>query len=83
MTPLRKPVRRLATVDPGTVPFNTNPNIVVSLYPGGVIGLREARHRKEYLVHVGVVLERAIVDEALQRRRERARARRASKKRRS
>lgn len=78
-TRLTKPVRRATTVDPGTVPWNTNPNLVVSLYPGGVLGIREARHRKEYVVHVGVILERLIVEEALQRKRARAKARRAFK----
>lgn len=82
MTPLRKPVRRVAAVDPDTVPHGVSSTIVATLYPGGVLGLREARHRKEYVVHLGVILERAIVDEVLQRRRERAKARRADRKRR-
>jgi hypothetical protein len=79
MTPLKKPVRRLATVDPSTVPFNVNPNLIVSLYPGGVLGIRESRHRKEHYVHVGVILERLMVEAALAKRREREKVRRAFK----
>lgn len=72
MTHLRKPLRRNVTAN---VPHGVNPNIVVTLYPNGLIGLREARRRREYCVNVGLIYQQAVLAaaraEAIERKKER------------
>lgn len=57
MTDLRKPLRRGIT---SNVPHGVNPKIVVTLYPNGVIGLRESRRRREYTLGVGTLYVQAV-----------------------
>jgi hypothetical protein len=42
MTDLSKPVRRIAR---GVGPRGFRPDLIVTLYPGGILGLRETRAR--------------------------------------
>lgn len=60
-TELKKPLRRGVT---SNVPHGVNPRIIVTLYPHGVIGLREARRRREYLVGLGTLYVQAVMAEA-------------------
>jgi hypothetical protein len=46
MTTLLKPIRRRVDADQGRVP------IIVTVYPGGVLGFRELRSRTEYTLSV-------------------------------
>lgn len=66
MTDLKRPVKRVARGL--AVPHGVNPDLVISLYPGGVIGLREARRRKEVKVSALTLYTRALRDEARARR---------------
>jgi hypothetical protein len=63
MTRLSKPVRR-RTVAPGAS-HNVASELVATLYPGGVLGLREPRRRREVRVALAVIYERALVEETL------------------
>ena len=58
MTAATKPVRR--KVRSAHVPHGVNPDIVVTIYPGAIIGLREARRRREYKVEVGALYARLV-----------------------
>jgi hypothetical protein len=49
-------------------------NLVVTLYPGGVIGLRQARCRKEYTLPLLVVFREAIDAETERTRAEKRKA---------
>lgn len=69
MTDLKRPVKRVARGL--AVPHGVNPDLVISLYPGGVIGLREARRRKEVKVSASTLYTRALEDEARVQRRKR------------
>jgi hypothetical protein len=75
MTALTRPVKRTATC---AVPYGVNPSIVIALYPGGVIGLREARQRKEYQVAAGTLYGQLVAAEAEKQRRDRRRGRRGT-----
>ena len=59
MTALTKPVRRRACV---RVPHGVRPEIVVTLYPNGEIGLRESRRssRTEQRLEIGTLYVMAI-----------------------
>ena len=57
MTRLAKPVTRTAMC---AVPHGVNPTLVITLYPGGVIGLRESRRRKEYTVAAGTLYAQLV-----------------------
>lgn len=61
MTDLKKPLRRGIT---SNVPYGVNPKIIVTLYPNGIIGLREARRRKEYALSVGTLYVQAVTAQA-------------------
>ena len=74
MTDLHKPVRRVAAAH---VPHGVNPRIVVTLYPNGVIGLREARRRREYQLGIGALYVQAVAAQARIDRIERKKRRRA------
>lgn len=69
MTALTKPVRRKVSL--GGRP------VVVTLYPSGVVGVRELRRRREHLVPLGRVYRLAVevTVEAERKEREAARAR--------
>ena len=58
MTAATRPVRR--KVRSAHIPHGVNPDIVVTIYPGAVIGLREARRRREYKVEVGALYARLV-----------------------
>lgn len=59
MTDLNRPVSRRTRA---SVPHGVKPEIVVTLYPGGTIGLRESGRRKsaEYCLDVGALYVRAV-----------------------
>lgn len=52
-----KPVRRVVKC---AVPFGVRDEIVVSLYPGGGIGLREKGRRRELRLDVGTLYARCL-----------------------
>ncbi len=82
MTALNRPVSRKT---PANVPHGVKPEIVVTLYPGGTIGLREAGRRRESEVclDVGRLYVRAVQNklagERLQKANKRAQARKLRK----
>jgi hypothetical protein len=67
MTDLTKPVRRVARNVIHT--HGIRPDVVVTLYPGGVLGLREHGRRKEYSIPLDAVLTLAIRREVEETRR--------------
>ncbi len=73
MTDLKRMVRRVAR---GIGPRGFKPDIVMTIYPGGVLGLRESGRRKEYQLGVGELLVLAVKrDVELTRRTRRAKKR--------
>jgi hypothetical protein len=68
MTTCSKPVRRKLSA---RVPHGVRPTIVVSIYPQGLIGLRELGRRREYLVDVGALYVREVITSVNAARRER------------
>ena len=70
MTDLRKPVRR-RTIHP-----HRGRRIVVTLHPGDVLGFREERLRKEYILSIAGAYEYAVRLEVERKRREKREARR-------
>jgi hypothetical protein len=66
VTKLKKRVAR--QVECGVVPHGVATIIAVALYPGGVIGLREHRRRREYMVEVGPLYARLVAAAARKRR---------------
>ncbi len=66
MTRLKRITRR--TVDIPRTP-GLAPSIVVTMYPDGMLGLRELRRRKEYLIPIVAVLTLAIRREVEAKRR--------------
>lgn len=62
-TSIKKPVRRSTTC---SVPYGVNPNLVITLYPGGVLGIREFRRRKEYTMHLGQLYSQLVQSETLE-----------------
>ena len=74
MTDLRKRVKRR------TIASFCGRRIVVSLHPGDVIGLREERRRKEFLLSIEGAFHYAVMLEVERRKRERAAARKAKRK---
>lgn len=54
--------------------------IVVSLHPGDVLGFREERTRKEYLLSISGAYTYAVMLEVQRRKAERAAARKAKRK---
>jgi hypothetical protein len=79
MTSLNKPVtRRISAI----VPHGVKPEIVVTLYPGGTIGLRESGRRKkaEYFIDVGSLYVRAVQNKIAFNRMQKAKARSTERK---
>ncbi len=68
MTALSKPVKRTAT---WAAPYGVRPQVVITLYPGAVIGLRELGRRKEVQLSAATLYTRALLDTARARRRKR------------
>jgi hypothetical protein len=73
MTSLKKPVSRTTT---WRAPHGVAPQVVITLYPGGVIGLREHRRRKEVQLEAAQLYTRALLEE---RRKERRRSSKAQR----
>lgn len=71
MTILTKPVKRST---PWNAPHGVARSVVITLYPGGIIGLREHKRRKEVKVDAATLYTRALLAETRQMR---TRARRA------
>ena len=60
MTTLTKPLRRTT---PWQAPHGVARSVVITLYPGGIIGLREHRRRKEVQLSAATLYARALVEE--------------------
>lgn len=67
MTLLKKPVSRRTE----TRVSHAIAALVITLYPGGLIGIREARRRKEIKLDAGQLYLAALAQEAAKRRTER------------
>jgi hypothetical protein len=65
VTRLKKRVER--QVECGVVPHGVAKILAVTLHPGGLIGLREYRRRKEYLIAVGPLYARLVAAAAKKR----------------
>jgi hypothetical protein len=61
MTRLAKPLKRRTT---WVGPWGVTQEVVITLYPGGVIGLREARRRKEVQLNAATLYVNALLAEA-------------------
>jgi hypothetical protein len=57
MTQLQKPVTRRTAVQ---VPHGIRPVLAVTLYPGGILSLREHGRRREYQVNLGTLYARLV-----------------------
>ena len=68
MTTLTRPVRRTT---PWAAPHGVAPSVVITLYPGGVIGLREHRRRKEVQVNAATLYTQALLAERRQAKKHR------------
>lgn len=66
MTLLSKPVRRRTA---WAAPHGVAPEVVITLYPGGMIGLREVRRRKEVVLSASSLYTRALMAEQREKRR--------------
>lgn len=60
MTLLTKPVTRST---PWSAPHGVARSVVITLYPGGIIGLREHRRRKEVKMDAATLYTRALLAE--------------------
>lgn len=60
MTHLGKPLRRTCS---WAAPHGVAPAVVITLYPGGTIGLRELRRRKEVLLSAATLYTHALLAE--------------------
>lgn len=69
MTDLTKRVKRR------TIKQHRGRRIVVTLHPGDVLGFREERTRREYLLSVGGAFDYAVMLEVERRKREKRAAR--------
>jgi hypothetical protein len=70
MTDLTKAVRRTSA---WPAPHGVAPRVVISLYPGAIIGLREYRRRKEIKLAASTLYAQALLAERRAARRKRAR----------
>lgn len=68
MTVLKKPVRRFARC---ATPHGVKDELAITLYPGGIIGIREKGRRREVQVSAGVLYARLLMEEARARPRRR------------
>jgi hypothetical protein len=57
VTELKRPVRRTVTV---RVPHGINPRLVITLYPEGLIGIRESGRRLEVKLAAAVLYARGL-----------------------
>lgn len=72
-TPLAKPVTRKTST-----PYRGRP-LIVALYPGDIIGLRQLRTRKEYRLPLAWIYEMAVKAEVARSKAERAKKKRKKK----
>lgn len=79
MTDLNKAVTRRTRAN---VPHGVKPEIVVTLYPGGTIGLRESGRRRtaEYFLDLGKLYVRAVENSVAVKRMEKGRKRAQERK---
>jgi hypothetical protein len=63
MTKLIKPVKRTSTV--AGMPHGFKDRLVITLYPGAVLGVRESGSRSELHLNIGEWYARTLVNEAL------------------
>ncbi len=71
-----KPTRRVVRA---AVPHGVNPDIIITVYPSGVLGMRESRRRREYVVGIGLIYQNAVLAEARAEAVERKKARKLKK----
>jgi len=71
MTTLTKAVKRTATVP--KMPHGFKNRLVITLYPGAILGVRESRGKDELLLNIGDWYGRALVRAALQAQRKKGR----------
>ena len=69
MTDLKKPVKRVARGL--NVPHGVKPDMVMTMYPGGIIGLRESGRRKEVRLSASTLYSRALLEEVRAKRKAR------------
>lgn len=74
MTDLRKPTKRIARGC--RVPHRVKPDLVITLYPGGTVGIRELGRRKEVQLDAGVLYVQGLLAEARESKKARQRQRR-------
>ena len=74
-TALERPVSRK------TAAPHRGRQLIVTLYPGDVIGVRHLRRRKEYQIPLAWVYDTAVKAEVLRQRAEKAARRKAGKRR--
>lgn len=79
MTDLNKAVTRRTRAN---VPHGVKPEIVVTLYPGGTIGLRESGRRRsaEYCLDIGKLYVRAVESQVAFKRMEKGKKRAQERK---
>lgn len=79
MTQLDKPVQRRTRA---SVPHGVKPEIVITLYPGGTIGLRESGRRKsaEVCVDVGTLYVQAVQNKVWRERMVKSKAKAAERR---
>lgn len=65
MTDLHKPIKRVAR---GIMPHGFASDLVVTLYPNGVLGLRERKRRKEYELSLPVLYRQAVIRDFQERK---------------
>lgn len=73
MTRLTKPVKRTT---PWNAPHGVKKDVVITLYPGAIIGLRELGRRKEVQVSAATIYTRALLEERRAAQKARGRGRR-------
>lgn len=66
MTKLLKPVKR--STEARHMPHGFKNELVITLYPGGIVGVRENRKRGEVTFDLGDLYARSLVRAAMTRR---------------
>jgi len=61
MTDVKKPCKRIAR---NVMGHGFNLDVVVTIHPNGVIGLRELHRRKEFLFSISALVKAAMTEEA-------------------
>jgi len=63
MTELTKPVRRVAQVR--QMPHGFRDRLVITLFPGGIVSVRETRHKESIEFDLGKLYASALVRRAM------------------